>query len=324
MNKDQMTEALRKSIDQCGIDIVNSNKRLKAILNDFLPGVDHKFERKFLLDALELDEWRILLETHDKGQTEHTRAVNVLIPLLENYLGWTEERSMLVLQCYTTAMGWKDVADLQLQSQDQPKHQPKKNLIVTAAIGNTLKFGMYEWRVLDVQGDRTLIISKDVTHKKRYNETKDDVTWETCTLRKWLNEDFLGTFNREEQSRIILTTNLNENNQWYDTAGGNQTQDRIFLLSISEVIKYFGDSGDLTQRPNNKRMYQGKSYAIVDEFSSARISEHNGSRSSWWLRSSGYSNNHAVLIDKSGDLGIAGLYVSHDRVGAHPALWLNL
>jgi hypothetical protein len=384
MNKDQMTEALRKSIDQCGIDIVNSNKRLRAILSDFLPGANHKFERKFLLDALELDEWHILLETHDKGQTEHTRAVNVLLPLLRNYLGWTEERSILVLECYTTAMGWEDVADLQLQSQDQPNPQPKtstspidlddetrelleydkqlkkgsndqklqpkqsdvvpppiviqseksitavtqskRNITVAPTIGSIIKFGVYDWRVLDVQGDRALLISKEVTHEMRYNETQIDVTWETCTLRKWLNEDFIRTFSRQEQSQIALTTNLNKNNRCYGTLGGNQTQDRIFLLSISEVIQYFGGSSDLEMKTMNGWIDILISFVITDEFSSARIAEYNGSRFGWWLRSPGEKSDYAARVFNNGVLHIKGglVHSPNKYFGVRPALWLKL
>ena len=51
MNKDQMIEALRKSIDRCGVEIINNSRRLQAILNDFLPGNGYAKERKALLDG---------------------------------------------------------------------------------------------------------------------------------------------------------------------------------------------------------------------------------------------------------------------------------
>jgi hypothetical protein len=383
MNKDQMTGALRKSIDQCGIDIVNSNKRLRAILCDFLPGANNKFERKFLLDALELDEWHILLETHEKDQAEHTRAINVLLPLLRNHLGWTEERSILVLECYTTAMGWKDVTILQSHSKEQPKLQfetqpqtsttatvlydetrellefvkllknnsggqllpqqsdtpslpvvaaSKKSITVATAIGSNYKFGAYDWRVIDVQGDRALLISQDIIAIKEYNETCTDVIWETCTLRKWLNEDFLHIFREEDQSRIVITTNSNKDNQWFGTNGGRRTQDRIFLLSISEAVRYFGDSGQLKNKnPESK-------YRIHDQFNSERIAKFNNSSSWWWLRSPGVLRSIAVVdvdggicvdgvtndIDNDGNLRIDIANVDNGEGGVRPALWLNL
>jgi hypothetical protein len=319
-----------------------------------------KFERKFLLDALEIDEWRILLEVHGKGQAEHTRAVNVIKPLLQNYLGWTEESSSLILDCYTTAMGWNDVTVPQTRSKPKPQSstntaviddetrellefvkQLKKNsdgqilqpqpppvqriakpsVTAAPAIGSTLKFGRYDWRVLDVQGGKALIITKDVTRVNMpYNKTFAEVTWETCTLRKWLNEDFPRTFSGQEQARIALTANINENNQRYGTAGGNNTQDRLFLLSISEVVKYFGDSGQLKKRPSED------SYWIDDKYNSARAAKYNGFSAWWWLRSPGDTSSTAAYVSTGGDLDVSGRGVSNGLAsgGVRPALWLNL
>ena len=52
-------------------------------------------------------------------------------------------------------------------------------------------------------------------------------------------------FRDEDRDRIIQVRNTNEKNQWFDTPGGNPVFDRIFLLSIAEVVEYFGDSGVL-------------------------------------------------------------------------------
>jgi hypothetical protein len=145
----------------------------------------------------------------------------------------------------------------------------QQNLNVGISIGSTIKFGSYNWKILDVQGDKALIISKNVTHvNKRYNKKNMDCTWETCTLRQWLNYDFFYKFNRQEQSRICLSTIINEDNQWYGTKGGRNTQDRIFLLSISEVVKYFGDSGQLKDKTLNSKHY------ISDEYNKERMSSY--------------------------------------------------
>jgi hypothetical protein len=108
MEKDKIISALRKAITQYVVEIINNKFRLKSILSDILPGVINKFERKFLLDALEIDEWQILLSTHSNGSSDHARAIGILTSLLMDNLGWTEERSNLILECYTTAMGWND------------------------------------------------------------------------------------------------------------------------------------------------------------------------------------------------------------------------
>jgi ankyrin repeat protein len=64
-------------------------------------------------------------------------------------------------------------------------------------IGATIAFGNYKWRILDVQGGRALILTEDIIEKRRYNEKDEFVTWKTCTLRKYLNGEFLQKFTSE-------------------------------------------------------------------------------------------------------------------------------
>ena len=117
-------------------------------------------------------------------------------------------------------------------------------------IGAVISFGGLDWRVLDVKDNRALIITKDLIEQRQYNDAGeeegagagDNVTWETCTLRKYLNGEFYEKFTKEEQKHIAETEIQNPNNMWYDTNGGNDTTDKIFLLSLQEVDKYFGDS----------------------------------------------------------------------------------
>jgi TPR repeat protein len=109
MNKPEMIAALRKIIDSEGVDIIADKKRFSAYFSDFLPGYRYKNERRALLTAADADDWGKLLELHDKGQNDHTRAVRILLPQLMDDIGWTMERSVLILECYVTAMGWNDV-----------------------------------------------------------------------------------------------------------------------------------------------------------------------------------------------------------------------
>lgn len=164
---------------------------------------------------------------------------------------------------------------------------PTSSIIVHPNIGSVIKFGKYDWRVLDVQGNEALLLSDKVFTNKPYNKEYDkeykDVTWEICTLRKWLNSEFLSdVFTSQEQSTIVFKTIPNENNQWFGTKGGNSTKDKIFLLSLSEVVKYFGDSGQLKNRPKKDVR------RIDDQYNSARVATRaNGATAWWWLRSPG-------------------------------------
>ena len=100
----------------------------------------------------------------------------------------------------------------------------------------TVKFGSYyqsngftkepiEWIVLDRQGGRALLLSKYILDCKCYSNEHKDVTWETCDLRKWLNNDFYNqAFSGSEQGKI-LSTNVINNNSKYKTKGGNNRKE---------------------------------------------------------------------------------------------------
>ncbi len=90
---------------------------------------------------------------------------------------------------------------------------------LTAANGfymDSLTFGTYNsaaisWRVLsiDVDNNRALLITTQILEKRAYNDTNTSITWENCTLRSWLNGDFLNNFSSDEQSKIVQVTNTN-------------------------------------------------------------------------------------------------------------------
>lgn len=158
-----------------------------------------------------------------------------------------------------------------------------------------------EWLILETDGKTALLISKYPIDcgldGVPYNEENTSVTWEECTLRKWLNEDFYNTaFSKEEQSRIITSTVTTAENPEYDTNPGNDTQDKIFLLSIAETEMYFESDG-------------------------ARICANTW----WWLRSPGADQNHAALVCDDGSVNYYGYYVNDDYYGCvRPALWIKL
>jgi hypothetical protein len=194
-----------------------------------------------------------------------------------------------------------------------------------------LSFGGYKWRVLDVQSDRALLITEDVIEKHPYNNVFTDVTWEDCTRRIYLNgEFFYRTFSEDEQEWILEVTNENADNQWYGTKGGNPTKDRVFLLSIEEVVKYFGDSGDLKAHKGwywedgKDVLKDGKGYYINDQYNINRLAKFNNNGFWWWLRSPGGYQAYAAYVRTDGSVDLGGGYVVLIGCGVRPALWLNL
>lgn len=117
--------------------------------------------------------------------------------------------------------------------------------------GGKIRFGPYDWYVLDKRDGRTLIITEKVIEFRPYHHEECEITWETCDMRKYLNGEFYASFSEADRVRIIEVTNETPDNPWYGTPGGNPTRDKIFLLSIEEVVQYFGDSGQLRTKNKN-------------------------------------------------------------------------
>lgn len=190
-----------------------------------------------------------------------------------------------------------------------------------------------EWMVLDYDAanNRALLISRYGLDAQPYNEKSVEITWEKCTLRTWLNSTFYNkAFSTSEQSAILPTNVDNSSSQGfslYSTSGGNNTQDKIFLLSVAEAYKYFNvqySVSNNTKSNNTKSLVQPTAYAIEQ---GAYIS--NGSKTAegtaagiWWLRSPGSVQDSAAFVNYDGSL--LSCYVYFASCAVRPAFWLDL
>jgi len=206
--------------------------------------------------------------------------------------------------------------------------------ISKARVGDTVRFGSYEqdnnlsngaeaieWLVLDKQDGKLLLLSKDALDCKMYNERSERVTWETCTLRNWLNGTFYNTaFSTAERGRIATTKVKNGDNPYYNTEGGNDTEDKVFLLSIGEVLNYF-DSDPAVEDPARRAKVTAYAEAQGGWVSSDSGYAGNGW---WWLRSPGDNVYNAANVGNGGYLDLEGFIVISVNGGVRPAFWLNL
>ncbi len=191
-------------------------------------------------------------------------------------------------------------------------------------VGDIVEFGRYpqgkrgeveplEWRVLETDGDTALLLTEKCVDCLPYNEKRKSVTWETCTLRKWMNNDFINkAFNSSEQISLVVSNNTNPDNPLWDTEGGKDTQDKVFALSIPEAQKYFADS--------ESRMAYATDYAKSKK---CYVSDSLGT-SWWWLRSPGDYTLHAANVDYDGDIYSYGYYVHFDIVAVRLACRIHL
>ncbi len=202
----------------------------------------------------------------------------------------------------------------------------KPLLLAKANPGDTVFFGAYEqdnntsngkedveWLVLEVKDGKALVVSKYALDCKQYNTSNTDVTWETCTLRKWLNNDFINAaFSSYEKAMIPTVTVSADKNS---TNPGNATQDQVFLLSITEANKYFGSDSARQCKPTD--------YAFAN---GAYVNSVNGN-CGWWLRSPGvtqYSAHSAAYVHNSGGVYESGSDVDIGTSAVRPAMWISI
>lgn len=203
--------------------------------------------------------------------------------------------------------------------------------LYTAEIGDAFTFGAYEqdnnesngqedieWLVLAKEKTRILVISKYALDCKPYNTSRTDITWETCTLREWLNNDFINSaFSADEKSIISVTTVSADRNPEYNINPGNATRDQVFLLSVTEVDKYFSSNGVRQCGPTD--------YAV------ANGAWKGGEGGYWvWLRSPGIDPDFAASVSydayDSADVFLfcIGKPANTPGGGVRPAMWINL
>lgn len=205
------------------------------------------------------------------------------------------------------------------------------NAIKALKVGDTYTFGAYEqdnntkngkeeikWRVLAKEDNRILVISEYALDCQQYNTEYTSVTWETCSLRKWLNNTFFkAAFSDVEQGMVKSTKVTADKNPSYSTDPGNDTTDKVFLLSITEAEKYFSSDDD--------RMCVPTAYAIEQgAYTSSSYTKGGKATCWWWLRSPGYTTGGAAGVRDDGDIDYRGNFVYYSYDCVRPALWIEI
>ncbi len=191
-----------------------------------------------------------------------------------------------------------------------------------------------KWRVLSVDGNDAFLLADQVLDKQRYNEKRAEVTWETSTIRSWLNgygasenrqnQNYQGknhnfismAFSSEEQDAIIATLLENKDNQTHGTDGGNDTTDSVFLLSEEEIMNpSYGFAGNRDASQTREATETG----YVKDGGSLGTRYDLG----YWLRTTGEKKYDALRVYGS-RVPDSGYIVEDDCHAVRPALHLDL
>lgn len=176
--------------------------------------------------------------------------------------------------------------------------------------GDNVGFGGINWRVLDVEENKALLLSEFILFYRPFNDVLGPIHWDESTLRQYLNNEFLENFSPEEKARIAVTRNTFTETRvesgefvWY-VPGGEDTDDLVFLLSRSDVGRYFGSV--FARRTTN----------------TGWLNRCEDSDMWWWLLDDGGAQFSNYTIMQNGQFG--GAHVDFWWIGVRPALWVEL
>lgn len=189
------------------------------------------------------------------------------------------------------------------------------------------RYDKIKWRVLNVQGREAFLLADKVLECQSYHTKNTAVTWEKSTLRSFMNGKFLDcAFTTEEENAIKKSDVKNNNNLYKNTEGGNDTQDKIFLPSESEIhtdaAKSYGFASGRKIKDNAKRS-KSSTYAKAEGIYSDTDKDLAGN-CSWWLRSPGGDTNIAARIFYDGNANWSAYVDTISGGGVRPALRLDI
>lgn len=198
--------------------------------------------------------------------------------------------------------------------------------ISEVSVGDIVKMGVMEqdgdmengeepisWEVVDIENGKVLLVCVNSVCYKPYFDRNAIISWQDCTIRTYLNDNFYRqVFSEKERYSIVLTNLVNERNIRTDVSGGEKTNDYIFCLSLSEVEKYFPEVEDRYCLPTMAAMLEtyGKKTASIGDM--------------WWTRSPGKSQGHAAYVKSLGSIDYFGSQVDIATIGVRPAMWVEL
>ena len=180
-------------------------------------------------------------------QSEITSKDGSIYNALKNATGWDENNDITIGRTKYRRLKGEDATHY--SSNEEGQYNWNGNYKTY----HYFKYEPIKWRVLNRNGNDAFLLADVALDDQKYNTNYEDVdvTWETSSMRSWLNgygasvnqsktdyskKNFINSAFTSTQKNAIKTTSVvNNNNINYGTTGGNNTSDQVFLLSTSEV-----------------------------------------------------------------------------------------
>ena len=199
------------------------------------------------------------------------------------------------------------------------------------------------WRILRRKGKEALLISEKGLAAKPYHTKREHVTWEDCSLRKWLQTEFLEeAFTEEERSLIVPTRNWTH----YEGKAGILTEDTVFILSLEEAVLLMPEPEDAQMELTGFAVLSGAEYEEQEVYGDEDWEDEELLPFSasiyygfWWLRAPECGENrpsgkylpegepclqYGDIVGVDGQMDSGGADVDDDTVAVRPALWVRI
>ncbi len=219
----------------------------------------------------------------------------------------------------------------QMNRPDEENYQQAD--IKDAQPGQLVNLGTYEqdgntengaedilWLVLEREGSELLAISLYCLDVLPYHNELQPVTWENSQIRKFLNSEFISTaFSPEEEAKLLESTVINNRNPVFDTDCGGTTIDRVYLLSLEEVMKYY-DIPEAVETFYDRLYAQATAYTVSK---GVWLEMPDSTRCWWWLRSNGGTEINACEVGSAGYLSFNGTEVTETARAIRPVIRIS-
>ena len=189
---------------------------------------------------------------------------------------------------------FRELARLGYKDSEKYLVSMEKARIAELPDGEKIRFGEVNWRILTHDGGRVLLLKDKTQGQAPYQKGGGATDWEHSSLREWLNTTYIDTLFSFplEQEALMETTVPSSDNPVYGTEGGNETKDKLFLLSDTEFQQY----ADLVPKTHYL----------------------------WWLRTPGNSPESTSIVSTDKEVMSYGYDTGSEVVKTRPAIWVDV
>lgn len=170
----------------------------------------------------------------------------------------------------------------------------EKEQLKAAELSTQVEFASMQWRVLDKVEDNVLLIKDHALGSTPFNDSGAPCTWATSSVRTFLNTTFLEeNFYEDELNAINDSEVITPANPYYKGVdGGENTIDKVYLLSITEEEKY--------------------------------VEQLHSTETCWWLRTPGAFEGSMAFVYRDKQVMPYGYDVASTEITVKPVIWVSL